>query len=299
MKKKNIKQIAICICLVVTVGVVISVFTINKYMTNKDYTLTSNTSYVSKNNDVEEKNNLKENEKSNSDAISNTSNNDSKDNLPSNVIASNDTGNKKTDVVTNTQEAANSNGNGQSKADSKPNYNYKDFFKNDVFLGDSISEELSFYEFLDEANVAAKKGVNIYRAKDEVDKVVAQNPKRIFILFGANDMDGTLTSEQFVGYYDQIIKNIKEKLPNCQIYVQSIFPVLPEVAKNKPYLGDEYVNEFNAALINMAKRDNIHYINVASVLNSGNQNLYEPDGIHFKSDFCPLWLNYIIENINK
>lgn len=287
------------ICLISLIAVIAIGFAAKKYITSNVDTSVNNSNYTSKSSETQQKMEPKE-ESKNSNEITNSSSKDTSSvNLSNNIVASNDSNAAKAaDVTPKAAEGADNNIN-QQKTDGKSNYNYKEFFKNDVFLGDSISEELSFYEFLNDENVAAKKGVNIYKAKDEIDKVVQKNPKRIFILFGVNDMDGTLTSQQFVGYYEQIIQNVKDKIPNCQIYVQSIFPVLPEVAKSRPYLSDEHVNEFNTALINMAKKDNIHYINVAAVLNENNRNLYEPDGIHFKSDFCSLWLNYIVENINK
>ena len=52
-----------------------------------------------------------------------------------------------------------------------------------MFYGDSITEALSFYEFLDESQVIALKGHTLIDAKNDVDKVAEVCPEKIFMLF--------------------------------------------------------------------------------------------------------------------
>lgn len=188
------------------------------------------------------------------------------------------------------------------KVDNKNNIenvkvNYKEIFKNDIFIGDSISEGLNYYEFIDDNNVIAKKGMSISAALNEVDKIVALNPKNIYILFGVNDMGATTSSKWIVEQYTKLIDSIKLKIPDANIYIQSIMPVLPKVEKRAPYITNVHISECNNSLMEMVKKEKINYLDVASVANS-NQDLYEGDGVHFKSQFYPLWLNYVISNRN-
>jgi hypothetical protein len=180
----------------------------------------------------------------------------------------------------------------------QPSTAYKEFFKDDAFLGDSISEGLSFYDFLDENSVVAEKGLNITKGIDESDKVIALKPKRVFILFGVNDSDDRTPSSWLVDQYTKLVVKLKTKLPNSKIYVTSILPVL-EKTVNNPHINNAHINECNSGLKNMAIQQNVNYVNLASLLNESNTNLYENDGIHFKSDFYNMWLNYLENSITK
>lgn len=173
---------------------------------------------------------------------------------------------------------------------------YKSIFNGDVFVGDSISDGLAYYDLIDSSNVIAKLGFTLLKAENEVDKIASLKPKNIYILFGANDMDAKLSSEMFTQRYEKFIKNIKAKSPNSKIYIQSILPVSDKAVKSKPYLNSARINEFNNALKKMAKKEDINYVNVASVLKDANVDLHEGDGIHFKYQFYILWLNYLADN---
>lgn len=173
---------------------------------------------------------------------------------------------------------------------------YKEVFKEDLFFGDSITDSLSFYEFIDESNVVAKFGLTAKGAKDEVQNIVKINPKSIFIMFGMNDILTDEDSNQFADDYAELIYDIKEKLPDTKIYVQSILSVAPKVKDKKPLLTNENIDKFNEALKDMAKNENVEYLNIRTILEE-NKDLLEPDGIHVKYKFYKLWLDYLIENI--
>ena len=176
--------------------------------------------------------------------------------------------------------------------------NYREFFKDDVFMGDSISEGLFYYEYLDEDRVIAKKGASITKAADYVDDIVSLKPNRIFIMYGVNNMEDTTPSTWFVDQYRKLIVAIKQKNPNAKIYVQSVMPVREEIVhKTNPHITNVHINECNEGLKAMAIQQGINYINVGSVLNDSNKNLYEVDGTHFVSKFYPVWLNYIKSNL--
>ncbi|AFM39487.1 lysophospholipase L1-like esterase [Desulfosporosinus acidiphilus SJ4] len=175
--------------------------------------------------------------------------------------------------------------------------NFKEFFKNDAFLGDSISEGLSFYDFLDDSRVIADKGLSITKGIDEADKIIALKPQRVFILIGLNEADDRTASSTLVDEYTKLVEKLKTSLPNSKIYVTSILPVLENLVKNS-HLNNAHIKECNAGLIDMANKENVNYVNLASILNDSNKNLYEDDGIHYKSDFYRMWLTYL-ENLLK
>ncbi|MDP4160913.1 MAG: GDSL-type esterase/lipase family protein [Bacillota bacterium] len=190
--------------------------------------------------------------------------------------------------------------NGQQNFQQSPprNSNYKEFFKNDAFLGDSISEGLFYFDFLDENRVIAEKGLSITKGIDEADKVIALNPNNVFVLFGVNDIDDRTSSSWIVEQYTTLVKKLKTRLPNSQIYVLSILPVLESQVKN-PHINNAHIKECNAGLNTMASQEDVHFVNLGLLLNDNNKNLYAGDGIHFKPDFYSLWLNYLEDILGK
>lgn len=75
---------------------------------------------------------------------------------------------------------------------------YQVIFQNDLFFGDSITEGLSFYEYIDEHDVIAKPGLTLTKAEKELDKIAGLQPHNVYMMFGANDIDGVLTDERFI-----------------------------------------------------------------------------------------------------
>lgn len=189
--------------------------------------------------------------------------------------------------------AGTNNGSNQGTKDKSASSNHKEFFKNDVFMGDSVTEGLSFYGYLDESRVYSKVGISITMAKNQIDSIVKLNPTNIFLLFGINDMGSAMSSQWFVAQYKELIHYIKSKLPDSKIYIQSILPVMPFVEVRAPYIKNSHITECNEGLKSMAKQENVNFINIASILNDSNKYLFESDGIHFKSDFYGLWLDYL------
>ena len=173
---------------------------------------------------------------------------------------------------------------------------YKESFKEDLFVGDSLTDSLSFYEILEDKNVIAKLGLTLIGGKDSVNSIVKVNPSNIYLMFGMNDILRKIDGKQFADEYADLIQSIQEKLPEANIYVQSIPPVSPHVKKKKPLLNNENIDKFNEAIITMCKEENINFLDLRPIFEE-NENLIEPDGIHLKYNFYKLWLDYIIDNV--
>lgn len=171
---------------------------------------------------------------------------------------------------------------------------YDEFFKDDVFIGDSITEGISEFDFLPEKNVLAKLGLNLTQLDTEIAKAESLQPKRVFLLMGSNDLEyeGT-TPNIFKERYRTVIKEIKAKIPNGKIYVESIFPVLPIAARRNSIVNNDRINQFNEAIKSMAEEESITYLDTASIVNDRTKEYYESDGEHFKSKFYNIWLNFI------
>lgn len=171
---------------------------------------------------------------------------------------------------------------------------YPNHFDTSVVLGDSISEGLVLFNFLKPSSVVGTLGKSAKSAIEDVPKLVSLAPQNVFIELGLNDLshpDRDLNT--FIKDYEQLIDSIKFSLPKTRIYICSIFPVTDELIGERPEFAQ--IPEYNAALIEIAKRKNVNYIDTFS-FGKQNEALHDDDGIHYYSEFYPLWLDYLIKN---
>ncbi|MBC3797125.1 GDSL-type esterase/lipase family protein [Acetobacterium tundrae] len=172
--------------------------------------------------------------------------------------------------------------------------NYPDLFDSSVVYGDSIAEGLGLYGYLSASSLVAILGKSIDNSQEDVPKIVDLSPRTLFIELGLNDIshpDSTLDS--YIASYEQLIDVIQEQLPNTQIYICSIFPVTDKVLQEQPVFSQ--IETYNTALIEMANRKNIHYIDTYTLLKT-NPQYHEEDGIHVVKAFYPLWLDNLVKN---
>ncbi len=167
---------------------------------------------------------------------------------------------------------------------------YPDTFGSDLFIGDSISEGLAFYELLPEEVVAASKGLDFSSVQDDLELVRERKPKNVYVLLGINVIE--LSKDELVSRYAGLVRKLKEAAPQATIYIQSILPVEPWVGALKPEFDQEHIDECNAGLKAMAAEERVRFVNIAEV---ASVEMHEGDGIHFKPDFYPLWLDYLVK----
>lgn len=167
-------------------------------------------------------------------------------------------------------------------------------FKNSVFVGDSITEGFSVNEILPQECVIAGAGATAGFTYDDVDALVKKNPDNVFIMLGSDDllMPVDDPKELFRKDLTKLINKIKEDLPNCKIYIQSITPVTQEALKQEPRY--ERIEEYNELLKELAGNLTVNYVDIGSLAEE-NPDLFAEDGIHFKKEFYQLWLNELSE----
>ncbi|WP_343344470.1 GDSL-type esterase/lipase family protein [Terrisporobacter petrolearius] len=173
--------------------------------------------------------------------------------------------------------------------------NLMDKFSSSVILGDSRAESIVSYEILDSSPVVAYKGRNLISAQKEgdINKAISLAPANLFLTYGLNDVELYGDSSDFIKEYEKVIKDIKSKLPNTKIYVNSIFKVKDKAISESPALKN--VPQFNAAIINMCNKLGVTYIDGSSIVDESS---YEDDGIHFKPGFNKRWVEMLVQKAN-
>lgn len=170
-------------------------------------------------------------------------------------------------------------------------------FEDYVLLGDSRAEGFGFYEYLSKDRCLAEMGTNIDDVEDHLDQIKALNPSMVFLSFGINDLLLGVwpTAEDYAAEYQQVIGDIRRECPDAKIYINSIIPSLDW---SSAYAGTcDLIPDYNEALKALCDRtDGCYYIDNDAIAQE-HTDLYESDGIHFVSEFYPIWATNMIMEV--
>ncbi len=171
---------------------------------------------------------------------------------------------------------------------------YKEYFKEDLFIGDSITEELKYYKFLYDNNVFSKIGLNTDTLRKLIpDEDFGIEPKNIYLMMGLNDSVFVKTEEKFKERYLAMLDALEAKFPNAKIYLQAIFPVSKALdEKEDARVNNTKINSFNEVIKTIASERGLDYLDFSYLLKE-NEDYFEPDGMHLKSKFHKVWLNEV------
>ena len=187
------------------------------------------------------------------------------------------------------------------------------YFADAAFLGDSLTVGFSDYQInLGGALICGYTGVgpdaivNRTAVKsptrgEEValDVLAAAQPKKLYILLGTNTLTTLGAADRFLAYYGQMLDLLRQTLgEDCVIYVQSIPPVRPEAAAEKPGLASDVIRGVNEQLAHLAADRGCVYLDLWETLADGEGNLKEmiaaPDGVHFTAgNGYGAWVTYL------
>lgn len=171
----------------------------------------------------------------------------------------------------------------------------KEFFDDDLFIGDSIFTGLSGYGYLSADNVAAKIGYTPSGAMNKafdakgitaVNYAKQRQPKRIFIMLGSNTMAAGNNFDAMVSQYSQLVKQLRADCPKSLICVISIPPVTADSSAAKTgNITNDNIRTVNTKLKEMAARNGVDYLDLNSAFSDDKGNFIddyaEQDGLHF------------------
>ncbi|MBU3179023.1 SGNH hydrolase [Clostridium estertheticum] len=168
-----------------------------------------------------------------------------------------------------------------------------------IFLGDSLTSRGNWMHRFPNIK-AVNKGIGGNTTTDVInrlDKIIILNPKKIFLMVGANDLTKSVKKSTTINNYEMIIKILKNKIPNTQIYIQSVLPMNSKLMK----ISNKDILILNQEIKNLADKYKIYYIDVNSYLIEDNQlpTKYSVDGIHLNDKAYEVWVNIIKKYINS
>ena len=162
-------------------------------------------------------------------------------------------------------------------------------FQEYVILGDSRASGFSYYSWLPSEYVLAEPGDTMWKIEDHLEEIKALNPARAYIAYGGNDLAYFSTTDEYVAEFARLIGEIQEADPGLEIYVNYILRAQDWVTS----AGLPNAPENNTAIQAMCQQKGYTYVDCDNIT-AEHQDLYEGDGMHFKSAFYPYWASNLI-----
>lgn len=199
----------------------------------------------------------------------------------------------------------------KKKSVSKETMTYREMdyscFDDCAFIGNSRVLDLKNYGLAE--NVYASVGLNVntvFTVKASgsdvpiIDELNGKHFSKVFIMFGDNECGWPNTSV-FISKYANIIDAVRERVPEAEIYIQSVLPISRAAdARNEYGCNMQAINKINDALKQLAADEGVHYINPAAAMTDSEGFLPDEassDGVHLKKKYCRIWMNYLADNM--
>ena len=160
-----------------------------------------------------------------------------------------------------------------------------------LFLGDSLIDRYDVDKYYKNYNII-NSGVGGNQTTDILNdienRVFKYNPDKIFILTGTNDIAFSgLDNEEIKNNIEKLIDEIKTKLPDAKIYLQSIYPVNDNVDKEIVSIRtNDNIKKLNTKIKKICSKDKCTYINMHDKLTNKDgylKRIYTTDALHLRS----------------
>jgi len=177
------------------------------------------------------------------------------------------------------------------------------------FTGDSL------VEMYDVSNIPNLKCVNRGIVSDKSqgllmsldDRVIATNPKIVFIFIGSNDICDGYTLKQIENNYLDIIHYLKEKINGIKIILATITPPCYYKANHVDNIYSDCrdiirIEGLNEIIKIIGKKENIVIADLYSLLADNNKSLpvnMTLDGVHLTKEAYDKITNYILPMLTK
>jgi len=160
----------------------------------------------------------------------------------------------------------------------------------EIFPIDKLQKNLGLDKIIYNRGVRATTTADLLNHMDTLIFDLA--PSKIFINIGSNDIGFNVPEDVFLANYDEILHQIKEKLPDTAVYVMAYYPIntVDDFSEEKEehdqlfvHRSNELLEAANAKVEQLAKKNGYEFINVNAGLTDVNGNLRKEltfDGSH-------------------
>lgn len=165
----------------------------------------------------------------------------------------------------------------------------RSLFANTIFFGDSMTQAIGEYGFLDMSNIVYQRSATIDVLIDKVAEVAATFPKQVIIFTGLNDCNHYTEIADYRRDYVAMLEQLKAAIPDVQIVVSSLLP--PSDALGQVRADLVRAPQFDQELRSICAENGVTYVDSTWIVRQGN---YLDDGIHMNRTFYRVWFRYLM-----
>ncbi len=179
----------------------------------------------------------------------------------------------------------------------------REYFSDAAFIGNSVMSGLEMYDYdllLHDENGQTipdfywANSQTVLNVSDQVSRMEGHQYGKIYICLGTNEMsnDKDVLRQAFT----DLIRQLQENDPGCILYLMSVPPVSAYRSSTDRCYTREYVLEMNDMLLDIAREEQIWYLDIYSVLCDSEGYLpsnVTNDGVHFSGDHYSCWFDYL------
>jgi hypothetical protein len=264
--------------------------------------------------DVENNQTVTNSDESNNSGETNNTNETDNTNETNNANESNNTNGSSEDNVKNEKASKDENSKKDTSKDEKSKEKNdeieNEFFKGTIFIGDSRTEGLGQFGGIKNAKFYTYQGLQVNTAigkkyitldnkqKGNVFDAAKQTSfSRAYVMFGLNEL-GWDSLKIFIEDYRDIIKGLKKIEPDCEIIIQSNYPVSKKLNEGDKVYNNANIKKFNDLIKAMAEEEGVVYLDLYSYFSNKEGNLPDEaatDGIHFTPSYNKDWKHCLID----
>ena len=189
----------------------------------------------------------------------------------------------------------------------------KKYVEATVFVGDSNTVRMNNYGLITLDQFVGQEGMGVQSAvstkcvafKDDStqytipDAIAKMKPRRVIVTFGTNNADGSMSKDDFIKEYKNLLTAIHKAYQYCDIIVNAI-PPIPKDHSSYPNMSMTTIDEFNQALVEMCQSEGYKFLNSSEVLKGsdgyGKSGYFQDGDIHMRSDALKAILTYAREH---
>lgn len=158
-----------------------------------------------------------------------------------------------------------------------------------IMVGNSITAGGKWKEYFPTENIEnfGISGDDSYGVLNRLDVVIAKKPGKIFLLIGVNDIGKDCSDGQVIDNYNLILWKLRQKLPNTEVYVQSVLPTNGKVKNN------EDIKRLNVEIKRITTLTKNTYIDMYAKFLGADGNIkpeYVIDGLHLNEVGYIVWV---------
>ena len=161
-------------------------------------------------------------------------------------------------------------------------------FANTIFFGDSMTQAIGEYGFLDMTNIVYQRSATIDVLITKIPEVAATLPQQVVIFTGLNDCNHYTEIADYRRDYETLLQQLKASIPGVKIVVSSLLP--PSDALGQVRADLVRAPQFDQELRSICQENDVTYVDSTWIVRQQN---YLDDGIHMNRTFYRIWFRYL------